>query len=261
MNSAGRIIGVDFSAPKPQSMTESHFSRHEIKCAFPCCCLKKTTYDFVSPDASKHEAVRKRSTCCERCFGWCKCSTLYDTVKFTSAKGPDFESKHSIKCWRYCCCSCLDTCETCCTCVQQCGKKHEILDNQGADLGRIVFPTCWELCCSCLFPGRNRILLKTLGADGTEKYNIRADTTLVYKKYPITNPGEQTPVGWLTINTQRAYACGGLCCCYCGLKKTALIEIDHQHGLPFNERAHMMAAGIKMDEDWRPYVGCCCNDP
>jgi hypothetical protein len=88
-------------------------------------------------------------------------------------QGPDFTSKQTIKCWRYCCCTCLDCFEVCCTCAQQCGKKHAIKDTQGTELGSVVHPTCWELCCSCLFPGRNRILMKSLGPDGTEKYIVR----------------------------------------------------------------------------------------
>ncbi len=40
------------------------------------------------------------------------------------------------------------------------------------------------------------------------------------------------------------------------------LEVDHPHGLPFNERAHLMAAAMKMDDkDFRGWVGCCCNDP
>jgi len=261
MNSAGKIIGVDFSAPKPQSMTESHFARHAYKKVFPLCCCQKVTYDFVSPDGAKHEAARVHSTCCERMCGWCKCAQLYDTTSYTSAKGPDFTSKFTVDCWRYCCCPCLDTCEVCCVCAQQCGKRHEILDTAGTPLGRIVHPTCWEYCCSCVFPGRNRILLKSLTPDGQQKYIVRDDRTFYYQKFPITNPNEQTPIGWLTLNAARAWACGGLCCCYCMHNKTALIEIDHQHGLPFNERAHLMALAMKMDDALIPYVGCCCNDP
>ena len=90
-----------------------------------------------------------------------------------SPQGPDFTSKFTVDCWRYCCCSCLDVCETCCTCAQMCGKRHEILDTAGTPLGRIVHPTCWEYCCSCLFPGKARILLKTLTPDGQQKYIVR----------------------------------------------------------------------------------------
>jgi hypothetical protein len=89
------------------------------------------------------------------------------------SQGPDFTSKYTEKCWRYCCCACLTACETCCTCAQQCGKKQEILDTHEAQLGTIVHPTCFETCCSCLFPGKNRILLKTKTPDGTDRYIVR----------------------------------------------------------------------------------------
>ncbi len=40
------------------------------------------------------------------------------------------------------------------------------------------------------------------------------------------------------------------------------VEVDHQHGLPFNERAHLMSLAMKMDDDdFIPWTGCCCNDP
>jgi len=260
MNSSGKIVGVDFSAPKPQSMTESHLSRREVHYLGGCC--QNTTYDFISPDGAKHHADRLRSSCMERCCGWCACKQLYDDTKFKSESGPDFESKLTIECWRYCLCSCLDIWEGCCSCAQQCGKKHEILDGNGGTLGSIVHPTCWETICHCLFPGKNKVLLKTLNADGQEKYYIRSDSTYVYYKLPITAPQEQTPLGFVTVTGQRAFWCDGFLCCYCGLRKTAMLEVDHMEGLPFNERAHLMAAAMKIDDTHLlPYVGCLCNDP
>ena len=48
-----------------------------------------------------------------------------------------------------------------------------------------------------------------------------ADRTVYYHKYPVTGPGSQTPIGWVTITARRAFCCGGLLCCYCGLSKSA----------------------------------------
>jgi len=241
-------------------MTESHLSRREAKTFCDCC--RETSYDFVSPDGAKHHAVRERSGCMARCCGWCACKQLYDTTEFKSARGPDFKSKLTIDCWRYCLCSCLDVCESCCTCAQTCGKAHTIQTPEGGELGQILHPTCWETCMHCLFPGKNKVLLKTALVDGTERYYIRSDSTYVYKKLPVTAPNDQTPIGWITLTAQKAWPCGGFCCVYCGHKKTAMLEVDHQHGLPFNERAHLMAAAIKLDDSYLlPMVGCCCNDP
>jgi len=261
MNSSGKIIGIDFSAPKPQSMTESHLARHEFKTF--CGYCRRTTYDFVSPDGAKHEAVRSRSNCIERMCGWWACKQLHDTTTFTSGHGPDFESKLTVECWRYCLCHYLDIAEHFCACAQMCGKSHVIkAQPQDTEIGKIVHPTCWETMCHCLFPGRNKVLLKTLLPDGTEKYYVRSDSTYVYYKLPVTAPNEQTPIAWITINAQKAWACNGLICCYCGHKKTGLLEVDHQQNLPFNERAHLMSAAMKMDDAWLlPLVGCCCNDP
>ena len=40
----------------------------------------------------------------------------------------------------------------------------------------------------------------------------------------------------------------------------ASVEIDHERGLPFNQRAHLMSAAILQDQSFFPWVGCCCND-
>ena len=48
-----------------------------------------------------------------------------------------------------------------------------------------------------------------------------ADRTVYYKKFPVTGPSSQVPVGWVTITGRRAFCCGGLACCYCGLGKAA----------------------------------------
>jgi len=261
MNSAGKIIGIDFTAPKPQSMSESHLTRRQANPLCGCCGLcQETTYDFVSPDGARHHAVRDRSGCLDRLL----CREVHDTTDFRSARGPDFENKMTVACWRYCLCPCLDLLEPICTCAQTCGKKHTISTSPDkVELGQVLAPTCWETCMHCIFPGKNKILLKTALTDGTEKYYIRSDSTFVYKKLPITAPNEQTPIGWITLNAQKSWpCCGGIFCVYCLHKKTALLEVDHAHGLPFNERAHLMAAAIKLDDALLlPYVGCCCNDP
>jgi hypothetical protein len=66
-------------------MTESHFARHHIKKPFPChvCCVK-TTYDFVSPDGAKHEALREHTPCCQAMCGWMCCKPRFDIIPFKS---------------------------------------------------------------------------------------------------------------------------------------------------------------------------------
>jgi hypothetical protein len=122
---------------------------------------------------------------------------------------------------------------------------------------------------------------------------FRTDTMVMVRKYPVTGPGSQVPIGWVTITAARAAMCNGCLCCYCGHKKSASyvpctvrdtavvvtraalrvaltlcslllwlrIEIDHGHALPFNDRAHLMSAAILADDGFRPFVGCCANDP
>ncbi len=38
------------------------------------------------------------------------------------------------------------------------------------------------------------------------------------------------------------------------------VEVDHERGLPFNQRAHLMSAAILADHSFIPWVGCCCNE-
>lgn len=65
-------------------MTESHLSRKQDK-KFCGLCFR-TSYEFVSPDGAKHDAVRARSNCIERACGWWACKQLHDTTRFQSAR-------------------------------------------------------------------------------------------------------------------------------------------------------------------------------
>lgn len=258
---AAKDVAVNIAAPKPQSMSESHMVRRVDKC--PCLgCCRKVNYKFVSPDGAEHTAQATQSTCFDRLCGWLCCKPLFARVSFTSAQGPDFESKMTLKCWRYCCCPCFDLCEPCCPCCQTCGKARDILDaRSGAAIGTLRNPSCWESLCACCFMGRAREVFHTRDTGDIKKYVLRSDILTVTRKYPITAPNDQNPVAWVTITAQRAWGCGGFTPCYCGHRKTASVEIDHAHGLPFNERAHLMSAAIDLDRaNWWCPVGCCCNE-
>mmetsp|Transcript_38927 Transcript_38927/g.71911 ORF Transcript_38927/g.71911 Transcript_38927/m.71911 type:complete len:263 (-) Transcript_38927:341-1129(-) len=254
-------VAVNLAQPKPQSMSESHLVRRLDKPCFPiCCCCNKQSYKFVSPDGADHVANREYPSCFELLFGWVCCKTRVTNVQYTSAQGPDFESRKTLKCWRYCLCPCFDLCEPCCPCCQTCGKLHEIKDaRSGGAIGTVRNPSCWESLCMCCFFGRARELFHTRDTGDMKKYVVRSDLLTITRKYPVTPPDDQKPIAWVTITAQRVWACGGFTPCYCGHRRSAALEVDHAHGLPFNDRAHLMSAAMKLDESWWCPVGCCCN--
>jgi len=246
---ASKQAGIDISAPKAQTMTESHFVRKTTKCPLLGCC-PKTEYAFISPEGAKHTARRFRTGACAACLGRICCKPTIDQTKFTSDAGPDFEVKKTVPC--------IVCCLPCCI---RCLQKIEIKDTRGdAILGKISPSSCCDILASCICYGKNHPMYKTRDVDGSEKFVLRSDRTVYYHKYPVTGPGSQTPVGWVTVTGRRAFCCGGLACCYCGLGKSASVEIDHERGLPFNQRAHLMSAAILADQSFIPFVGCCCND-
>jgi len=247
---ASQQAGINLAIPKKQSLTESAFVRHTEKCPLLGCLCPTTKYAFISPDDARHDATRSKTGCIAGCLGRLLCQSTHDTTRFESAKGPDFEVKKVIPCYAIFA-----------PCFIRCMQTITITNTtDNAPLGSIMPVGCCEVLASMICYGRNHALYTTKDIDNSDKYVLRADRTVYYHKYPVTGPGSQTPIAWVTITGRRAWCCGGLPCCYCGLGKSAAVEIDHERSLPFNMRAHLMSAAILQDHSFVPWVGCCCNE-